>query len=275
MLLRLNDRGDAVKNLQLKLGLQADGHFGPNTRAAVIAFQKKNGLTADGIAGPSTLAKLNLTPAPVVATATGAKKLTTADYIAAGNFLGCHPGMVEALALKETRGAAFLADGRPKILFERHQFYKRLAIIRVAGQTLAQVTALRNKAFSEAPDICNPARGGYRGGEAEYSRLARAMTYSTSAAQESASWGQFQVMGFNAVAIGYSSVQEFVDQMHQGIDKHLVSLTRFIRATPKALKGIREQNFAMLAAAYNGPGYKANNYDVDLEKYFDQVKGKY
>lgn len=48
-----------VKNVQSKLGLPADGIFGKNTKAAVIAFQKKNGLVTDGIVGPQTLAKLN------------------------------------------------------------------------------------------------------------------------------------------------------------------------------------------------------------------------
>jgi N-acetylmuramidase/Putative peptidoglycan binding domain len=273
MTLQLNDRGDAVKDLQTKLGLTPDGHFGPATKAAVTAFQTKNGLTADGVAGPITLAKLLIPNNGSVIK--GPDKLTTADFIAAGQFLRCHPGMVEALALKETHGAAYLPDGRPKILFERHQFYKRLAIVR-GSQTQVQATALRNKAFAEASDICNPSRGGYKGGAVEYDRLARAQQYSITAAQESASWGQFQVMGFNAVPIGYSSVQEFVDQMHQGIDKHLLSLTRFIKATPKALKGIREQDFALLAHAYNGPAYKENGpYDVDLKEYFEAVKNKY
>ena len=265
MSLRLNDSGEAVKQLQQKLGLTVDGQFGPNTRAAVIAFQKKNGLTADGIVGPSTLAKLNAPVATAPAPATGTKKLalTKEDFITAGALLKCHPGMIHALALKETNGAAYLADGRPKILFERHQFYKRLP------------KAIRDRAFKEAPDICNPSSGGYKGKAAEYVRLERAQAYSKSIALEAASWGQFQVMGFNAVGIGYSTVEEFVEQMYQGIDKHLLALCRFIMATPAALKGIRTQDFAMLAKAYNGSGYAANNYDTDLSKYFNQVKGQY
>ncbi len=49
---------DDVKRLQHLLGLKEDGHFGPNTEKAVIAFQKKNRLEADGIVGPRTWAKL-------------------------------------------------------------------------------------------------------------------------------------------------------------------------------------------------------------------------
>jgi peptidoglycan hydrolase-like protein with peptidoglycan-binding domain len=40
--------------LQNKLGITADGDFGPKTKAAVVAFQKSRGLAADGIVGPIT-----------------------------------------------------------------------------------------------------------------------------------------------------------------------------------------------------------------------------
>lgn len=271
MLLRKEDRSEAVKQLQVKLGLVADGHFGPKTEAAVIAFQTANGLSPDGVVGPATWAKINASsaPKPVV------RKLAKEDFINSGQMIQCHPGWVEALALKETNGDAFLPDGRVKILFERHQFHRRYPIVRKAGQTQAALLAEREKIAAANPDICNPKRGGYKGGAAEYDRLARAQQYSDTAALESASWGQFQVMGFNAVPIGYSSVQEFARLMQQGVDQHLISLSRFILATPKALKGIRTGDADMLAYAYNGPAYAENNYAVDLRKYFDKVKGKY
>jgi putative chitinase len=55
---RVGSKGDTVKAVQAKLGLTADGVFGPGTERAVKAWQTKNGLTADGIVGPKTLAKL-------------------------------------------------------------------------------------------------------------------------------------------------------------------------------------------------------------------------
>jgi putative chitinase len=56
--LRRGSKGDDVKKMQAKLGLTADGDFGPGTEAALKKWQVANGLTADGIAGPKTLAKL-------------------------------------------------------------------------------------------------------------------------------------------------------------------------------------------------------------------------
>lgn len=56
--LRKGSTGDAVKRVQRKLGLAADGDFGPGTDAAVRKWQAANGLTADGILGPKSLAVL-------------------------------------------------------------------------------------------------------------------------------------------------------------------------------------------------------------------------
>jgi putative chitinase len=56
--LRRGSKGDMVKKMQAKLGLTADGDFGPGTEAALKKWQTANGLTADGVAGPKTVTKL-------------------------------------------------------------------------------------------------------------------------------------------------------------------------------------------------------------------------
>jgi putative chitinase len=72
MLLKKGDNNDSVKQLQVRLGVEAIGTFGPKTEAAVIAWQKANGLTADGIVGDGTWGKLFPTttqPTPAVVSA--------------------------------------------------------------------------------------------------------------------------------------------------------------------------------------------------------------
>lgn len=60
-LLKLGSKGEEVKIVQKKLGLTADGIFGPKTEAAVKEFQKKNGLYSDGIVGEKTWALIQAT----------------------------------------------------------------------------------------------------------------------------------------------------------------------------------------------------------------------
>ena len=60
VLLKEGTRGEAVKQLQEKLGVRADGQFGSGTEKALRDYQAKNGLVADGMAGPATLAQMKL-----------------------------------------------------------------------------------------------------------------------------------------------------------------------------------------------------------------------
>jgi murein L,D-transpeptidase YcbB/YkuD len=53
-------KGAPVKRLQEKLGVTADGDFGPGTEAAVKDFQRSAGLAVDGIAGPDTFTAMGL-----------------------------------------------------------------------------------------------------------------------------------------------------------------------------------------------------------------------
>jgi putative chitinase len=59
-LLKNGSTGELVKKLQAKLGLAADGAFGPGTEKALKAWQQANGLVADGIAGNATLAAMDI-----------------------------------------------------------------------------------------------------------------------------------------------------------------------------------------------------------------------
>jgi peptidoglycan DL-endopeptidase CwlO len=80
--LRQGSRGAAVAAVQARIGVAADGVFGPRTAAAVRAFQASRGLAADGVVGPRTRAALGgapAAPAPAPATVTQVSAPSGAD----------------------------------------------------------------------------------------------------------------------------------------------------------------------------------------------------
>jgi Transglycosylase-like domain/Putative peptidoglycan binding domain len=101
---------DTVRALQQKLGVTADGVYGPRTRAAVKRFQRANGLTPDGVAGPQTLAALGLAARP-------------AQQQASASASGSGDGTLARIAQCESGGdpTAVSADGtyRGKYQFDR------------------------------------------------------------------------------------------------------------------------------------------------------------
>jgi putative chitinase len=66
MILKLGSKGEDVKKLQTKLGVEPIGTFGPKTEAAVKSWQKANGLLDDGIVGNGTWSKMFPTTSTVI-----------------------------------------------------------------------------------------------------------------------------------------------------------------------------------------------------------------
>jgi peptidoglycan hydrolase-like protein with peptidoglycan-binding domain len=60
IVLKRGSKGNVVQMVQEKLGIDADGKYGPGTEKAVRSYQQENDLAADGIAGPKTIGKLGL-----------------------------------------------------------------------------------------------------------------------------------------------------------------------------------------------------------------------
>ena len=58
--LKIGSNGQEVKQLQEKLGILADGNFGPITEAKLKAWQAANGISANGIADAATWDKMGI-----------------------------------------------------------------------------------------------------------------------------------------------------------------------------------------------------------------------
>jgi peptidoglycan hydrolase-like protein with peptidoglycan-binding domain len=101
--------GDAVKEIQRALGIQADGFFGPRTEQAVKEFQAAHSLDADGIVGPRTRAKI-VVPAE--------KKDTTAAVPPAS--APAEPSVPESPALTELLNMGFSDVNLNAQLLKKH-----------------------------------------------------------------------------------------------------------------------------------------------------------
>jgi cell wall-associated NlpC family hydrolase len=85
-----------TRALQAKLGLAADGVFGPQTRQAVRAYQAAHGLEVDGIVGPATLGSLGLSSAATTRTAAASE--TSADAAAPAAAAGVQAAVSAAMS---------------------------------------------------------------------------------------------------------------------------------------------------------------------------------
>lgn len=168
--------------------------------------------------------------------------------------LGGTVAQVRAVAQVECAGSGFLETGHPKILWERHYFFKRLQI--------------------KVPLVSDPAPGGYTldadkdGRNDSWEKLIEAAMRAPAWAFESASWGKFQVMGAWWQKLGYSSAIDFAWSMRQSESGHYEAMVRYIErfGLVLAFRALSSSPEACRAFAkgYNGKGYERFAYHQKL-----------
>jgi hypothetical protein len=174
---------------------------------------------------------------------------------------------VETAALQavrdvESAGAAFQADGKPTILFERHIFWRRLIAHGIDPNMYAP----------HYPTLLSPTPGGYGPATEQHARLQQAERIHRPAACESASWGAFQIMGFHWAALRYDSIDAFVDAMCRDAFAHIDALGRFLSLDPRLIRALRARDWQTFARLYNGPNYRINRYDEKLARSYAAFK---
>jgi hypothetical protein len=201
----------------------ADGFAGPKTRDAIMhVFQNRN-----------------------------APSVTSAEICAFAQRIGITEKQMRAIASVESGGSAFDANGRPKILFERHIFHRQ-----TQGRYGTQ-------SFS------NPASGGYS--ENSWAKLQAAASVNPVAAFASCSWGKFQVMGFHAAALRYNGGPlELAYSTSRSEAASYEALARFIitngLADEARMLSTDPETCRAFARGYNGSGYARNDYHVKLAR---------
>lgn len=183
--------------------------------------------------------------------------LTEQDFIDAAKLLNCEVACIKSVSEVESRGDGFLQNGEPTILFERHIFSKRTG----------------RKFDAQYPNISNKKAGGYGKTSEQHGRLQQAATLDRNAALMSASWGKFQIMGFNFTYAGFNKLQDFITAMYKGEREQLMAFVNYIIAT-QLDDELRSKNWGEFARRYNGPDYKKNEYDIKLAKAYSKYSKK-
>lgn len=183
-----------------------------------------------------------------------AKRLDDIDIPRIASAIGCGEDEVHAFMDVEAAGSGFDSEGRPKMLFEPHVFYRNLK-----GKQRSQAVA-RGLAYGKWKP------GNYP--KDSYPRLMEAIQINKEAAYRSSSWGLGQILGENHQAAGYPSAETMAKHFMEDEEHHLQAMINFLKA--KSLDDdLREHRWAALARGYNGAGYAKNNYHVKLEQRYN------
>ena len=203
--------------------------------------------------------------------------LTKEEIITKAEENGLEPAVVMAVLEIESGKSGFLKDGRPKILFEGHVFWRLLKEKQKSGK----IDFGPEKYANEHPDILYQkwTRKYYKGAARQYERMEKAMLIEHDSALMSASWGKFQIMGENYKLAGFKNVNDFVEAQKISESKQLEAFFNYCKNRKfrgkQLLDYLKTKDWQTFARAYNGPGYEANRYDLKLEqayaKYYNSL----
>ena len=183
------------------------------------------------------------------------KKLTDAQIAAQAKALGIETASLRAVIEVECKGSGFNADETPVILFERHVMRQRLIT--------NDKSKICDDMMIKRPDLCNKSTGAYGLYSAQHGRLNAAAQYHRDSALESASWGIGQVMGYHWKALGYPSLQAFINAMYKDEAEQLDAMCRYIKVN-NLVNALKNKDWKAFARGYNGQSYAKNSYDIKL-----------
>jgi hypothetical protein len=186
---------------------------------------------------------------------TSVAKLTESDFAALAARHNVDTAAVKAIAKVESGGrSGFDNENRPKILFEGHLFRK--------------FTQRRFDKTHPHLSMGYPASRVFYKWD-QYARLYEALLLDPQAAVSAASWGMFQVMGFNHN--GWPDPISFAAAMFLDESNHLKSFEAFCTANG-VWKPLAGKDWAAVAKAYNGADYATNAYDTKMKAAFDALQ---
>ncbi len=277
----LNSQNDKIKNISIEsedstliLWLSAilymidnktevTSKFDEKLESAVWEFQARNGYDESGYVDLEIWDKIFENVREELDTIYS--MLLTSEYIdekAVEN--GLTSASVKAVIKVESSGRGFYLDKKPTILFEGHKFW---------GELISKGFDPREFVEGNEDIIYRTWTKKYysRNSQKEYNRLAKAIAIDEESALKSASWGMFQIMGFNYKSAGFETVYDFVEYIKISEKNQLEAFFTFLKKGG-CFKYLRDREWAKFARCYNGSAFKKNGYDSKLQKAYFKSK---
>lgn len=208
------------------------------------------------------------------------KKLTDNQIREIADKNGLEFGVIKAIHKVESNGAGFLKTGEPKILFERHIFYRELT--KLGFKTLA------NQMSQLDPSLCHKSptlKGKYGDTDKQHERLQNAQKLLLKVrpdadenlqntvrecALKACSWGLGQIMGFNYALAGFDSLQVFINAMYKDEKSQLQAMINFLKSAGLT-KAMKNRDWRAIAKAYNGVAYAKFDYHNKLARAYENA----
>lgn len=176
-----------------------------------------------------------------------AAAITNNDIAALAKEIGCHPATLEAIAQVESSGFGWFPDGRIKLLCEKHKFYQYLP---ESMRAEAVRRGLARKAW------ISPKNGGYKeqgSADQRYKIFEDMLAYHREAGFKSASYGTYQIMGFNYATCGFTSPEAMWEAFLDSEANQLEAFGNFL--VKNGLRDeLRLEQFEKIEEVYNGGG---------------------
>ncbi|MBB3385979.1 MULTISPECIES: N-acetylmuramidase domain-containing protein [unclassified Rhizobium] len=151
-----------------------------------------------------------------------------------------------------------------------------LPLIRIEGHYFDRLVPADKQAAARAAGLASPIAGKVKNPASQadrYKMFSRMCDIDKAAAIMSCSWGVGQVMGAHWKSLNFSSAEEFLAFVKAGVGNQVEIMVRFIERNG-LVDDIKRQDWAGFARGYNGPNYKANDYDNKLARAFAAYGGR-
>ena len=190
--------------------------------------------------------------------------LVQADFTQAARELGVEAAAIHAVSAVESGGrSGFDGRKRPVLRYENHIF-RSLTKSRY-DKSHPDLSA----AYGSAEYKATHRFGGVQYADEQWGLLESAFALAPDQAVMACSWGMFQVMGENYKMVGWTSLEQFVEDMFYSEAQHLRAFLGYCKSAG-LVPDLKQHKWAAFAQGYNGPSYRQNNYDGLLAQYYAQ-----